>query len=132
MEAYVRKNILNNLTLKIVSLIIAYGFWHVASQMRPIDIWIDVPVCFYTVPHTAKIEAPEQVRINLAGRRDDLYNLDTNNLALHINGAALHVGANQLEISNKTLFLPERIKLVNYSPLNASINVHAQVQSPQS
>jgi len=132
MQASVKKSILNNLTLKVVSFIIAYGFWHIASQARPIDIWLDVPVCFYTVPRAFTLDAPEKIRINLSGRRVDLYGLDTKNLGVHINGATLHAGANMVEISNRTLFLPERIKLINYSPLNASINVRAQEQLLQS
>ena|SRR5579872_1012560 len=129
MQAVVKKSILSNLTLKIVSCIIAYGMWHVASESRAINISLDVPVCFYTVPNTIAIDAPEQVTVHLLGRRADLYALDVQSLALHINGTTLHEGPNALAITPSTLFLPERIKLVNYSPLNAVINVHTKQET---
>jgi len=92
MELSAKKIILSNLTLKIVSLIIGYGFWFTFSQSHTIAINVDVPLCFHSTSKQYTVSAPEYITVNLAGRRSDLLNIDLENLALHVDAAELMVG----------------------------------------
>jgi hypothetical protein len=113
--------ITNNLTLKAVSLIMGYTFWFIWSQTQTTAYSLDVPLCVYNVPESAHIEAPETVSVQIAGKLQDIYHLDLDNLAVHIDGATLHEGSNQCIVKNEQLFVPDSIKMIHYAPSNILI-----------
>lgn len=117
------KNLLEtNLALKIVSFMFGLSFWIIFSAQFADTITVDVPLCFYGTTRTIT-HAPETLRVALSGKRTDLYALDFNALALHINTDSLAVGEQVLEPSAPALFLPSTVKLVHWSPLNPLVTV---------
>jgi YbbR domain-containing protein len=82
-----------------------------------------IPVCFYNIGTKNSIHAPETVAVQLRGTRTDLAAIDTNQLAVHIDATSVSSGKHPLEISNKTLLLPNRIQVVYYSPMNSTIEL---------
>ena len=106
----------NNILLKAGSFIGALIFWYFFSGIHPTTISVAIPVCFYGSTQHQHIDAPEEVTVVLAGKRNYLRNLTQNDLALHINVQELHTGKQSLDLSNAQLFLPESIKLVHYVP----------------
>lgn len=120
----IQKTILSNLTLKILSLIIAYGFWSLLNQSRIIHIETDVPLCFYNCSGDDTVSAPDTITITVSGKATDVRSLDLATLACHINIDDLHAGDNPLRVTRDTLFLPESINLLHYYPANGCIVVH--------
>ena len=130
MNMSMRKTVLNNLTLKIIASIIAYGIWFLLNQSRTISIDVQAPLCFYNGAPTDTVSAPEIISLTLSGKSHDLRTIDLANLACHIDIANLHTGENPLIVSHETLFLPESINLLHYYPSNGCIVVyHANQQS---
>jgi hypothetical protein len=120
---YLNKTIVtNNLTLKALSFIMGYTFWFVWSQTQTMSYTLDVPLCVYNTPETAQFQAPEKVKVQLSGTLQDLYNLDLNNLAIHVDGSTLHEGNNQCVVKNEQLFVPDGIKMTHYAPSNITIS----------
>lgn len=117
--------IANNLTLKVISLIMGYTFWFVWSETQTTKVTLDVPLCVYNVPETAQINAPETISVALAGTLQELNNLDLHNLAIHIDGTTLHEGNNQCLLKNEQLFVPDNIKMVHYAPSNILISYNS-------
>jgi hypothetical protein len=76
-----------------------------------------VPLCWYDIPHTLDLEAPETMVITLTGTKKQLLSLNTHELAIHINAHDMIPGKNYIAITRENLFLPESIKLVHYSPV---------------
>jgi hypothetical protein len=107
---------LANQSLKIISLILGYFFWLTIAQTQNIDIKMDIPLCFYNTPANLDIAAPELIKINLFGKRLDLYNLDFTQLAAHIDAKNITKGDNEVKLSENEIFLHNKIKLVNYIP----------------
>ena len=118
-----KKILCHNAPLKAVAFILGYSFWYILGHGHTINIWLKVPLSFYEIPEHFTLHAPDAVAINLAGKRSDLYNLDKNRLAVHINAHKLSPGYNNLSITAETLFLPDTIKLVDYKPSNILIEV---------
>jgi hypothetical protein len=119
----IQKTVLSNLTLKILSLIIAYGFWSLLNQSRTIHITTEVPLCFYNVSSSSTLSAPDTMTITLSGKAHAIRSLDFENLACHIDGADLQSGDNPLHVTADRLFLPESINLLHYYPANGCISV---------
>jgi hypothetical protein len=78
------------------------------------------------------VKAPETVTLKIMGKRSALCALDVDQLAIHINAARLNNGTNPVAITEQSLFLPESIKLVHYSPSNMTIELVPVMQSVDS
>lgn len=119
----------NNLPLKIMSLLIAYGLWITLNSNYSLQTDVTVPLCFYDVPENWNIQAPEEVTITLQGKRSLLQRLRKEQLSIHINSAELGLGKQPLKFSEKSLFLPKSIKLVHYTPLPVIITIEEKVKA---
>ncbi len=112
-----------NIPLKLISVLLGYTFWYIFGNSHTTTAWITIPLCFYNIPAQQSIQAPETLSVKIAGKRTDLRSLDTNELAIHVNAAHLREGKNVLTITPDTIFLPESIKLVHYSPSNPTVEL---------
>ena len=111
-----KKSLLQNAPLKVVSLIIGYGFWHMFGATHTITQWIQVPLTFYNTDETTTIQAPESVDVQLAATRERLSYINKMELAAHIDASTLHNGPNALELTNEQLLLPTTIRVNNCNP----------------
>jgi hypothetical protein len=123
MALRLRSVFFNNALLKVSSLIIGYALWFPLSESCTIQVTHRVPVCMYNVPSTLTLQAPETVQITLCGKRKDIKALALKDLAVHINGTQLRAGPNPVDVSPTTLFLPDQVKLVSYTPAPSIIQV---------
>lgn len=121
--AKLKKIICSNAPLKIISLILGYSFWYIIGHGSIINIWLTIPLSFYEIPDNITLRAPEMVSINITGKRSDLYSLDKEKLAVHINAHGLSLGYNNVSITTETLLLPDNIKLIDYRPSNILVEV---------
>ncbi len=111
-----KKILSNNAPLKVFSLILGYLVWSIFSSGSARTITQELSICFYNIPKTCTINSPETLKVTLAATRADLYTLNYDALAIHINARDLHIGSNPITLNNDTLFLPDTIKLVHYTP----------------
>lgn len=118
MQLKARNLLLSNSTLKISACIIGFLLWSVLNESQRARVTVSVPVCFYNMPTTGNIKAPEQVNITLSGTHSQLRNLDTQALAIHIDGTKLQQGVNVIDMTPEHLLLPPEINLVKYKPMH--------------
>ena len=123
MQLNLKTELFNNVTLKVLSCLLGYAIWVTIGQSHSTSMQVAVPLCFYAMPENYAVNAPETVTIELRGKRGDLRNIDTQALALHIQADDLQEGPNQIPMSTARLFLPDDIKLINYSPSNSCITI---------
>jgi hypothetical protein len=115
-----KKALTSNISLKLFSVILGYGTWYLLGYVHTITIEKTVPLSFYGVQERT-ILAPETIKLQLAGKRAYLRDLETAELAIHIDGQTLKAGKNNITISNEELFLPNSIKLVHYTPTTIAV-----------
>ncbi len=112
-----------NVPLKVISLLLGYTFWYIFGNSHTTTAWITIPLCFYNVQKENSVKAPEMLSLKIAGKRTVLRSLDARDLAIHVDAARLQEGKNLLTITPETIFLPESIKLVHYSPSNPTVEL---------
>jgi hypothetical protein len=112
---------LANAPLAIISLLLGYSFWYIASYNHMAHVQLTVPLCFSELPQNYSVQAPEKVAITLKAKRSDLYALDRETLAAHININKLLPGKHGIILTEQHLFLPKNIALTHYKPANLSI-----------
>ena len=113
----------NNASLKTISLFLGYSFWHVASINKIIKISATVPLYFSATPDHITVKAPETITITLQGKRSDLYGLEKESLAAHVNISRLLPGKHGIILKEHHLFLPHTISLSHYEPSNLSCTI---------
>lgn len=117
--AMLTKTLINNFNLKIISFMAGICFWYFLSNLRTIEIEYSVPLTLYgTKVDMYNLDTDENITVRLRGYKNDLYGIDFNNLAFHINADTLQNGENHIILTEQDLFLPHTIKLVHYSPSN--------------
>lgn len=122
MIALLKKAVLNNLTIKIFSLIIGYCLWTFLGSIYLQTNTIHVPVCFYNVPNNREVTAqPETIAIQIRGKRADLK--WCSDLALHVNAESFALGQHTVAPSEEQLFLPKTVTMVYYKPLAINLAV---------
>lgn len=114
---------LSNAPLAMVSLLLGYSFWYIASYNHIVTLQCNVPLCFSALSHTYSIQAPEKVAITIKGKRSDIYSLEKKALAAHINVNKLLPGKHGIMLTEQHFFLPKSIVLTNYKPANLCITI---------
>lgn len=120
-----KKLFLTNAPLIIISLFLGYSFWYIASYDQMVTLQINVPLCFAGAVENYTLNAPEKIDITLRGKRADVYALDKEALAAHINTSKLLPGKHGILLTEQHLFLPKNVTLVHYKPANLTITISA-------
>jgi hypothetical protein len=124
-----KKLFLTNAPLIIISLFLGYSFWYIASYDQMVTLQINVPLCFAGAVDNYTLHAPEKIDITLKGKRADIYALDKEALAAHINTSKLLPGKHGILLTEQHLFLPKNVTLVHYKPANLTITISANTNS---
>ena len=126
MKAANLKNLcLNNAPLAIISLLLGYSFWYIASYNQIVTLQLDVPLCFSALPAHVTVHAPEKITITVSGPRANMYCVEEKTLAAHVNINKLLPGKHGIILTEQHLFLPKNIALTNYKPANLCITISA-------
>jgi|SRR5579859_2161722 len=112
-----------NLSLKIFSLLLGVSFWIVFGASHSNILELEVPISFYGDSQNKTVDCPDQITVQLSGKRSDLYTLDIENIALHLNLDEFELGEHLIDVTPEKLLLPNQIKLVHWSPSNPIIMV---------
>lgn len=118
-KTVLKSSLLNNLTIKITSLIIGYSIWAFFSQSYTVHKWVTIPVCYYNTHDKIIKTTPEFLKIKLAGKRKDL--ALCNDLAFHVDAQSLASNEQIIVPNENSLFLPTGVKLLYCSPFKVSI-----------
>ena len=130
MKTILKKLLPDNLPLKLISLMLGYAFWCMLSQSHTAQLHVSVPLTFYNVPETLAIHAPEEIPVTIVGKRVDLWHIDRKTLAIHVDLAGKQAGIHPLQLTAAHLFLPDTIKLVDYTPCNLSVQLNSKEAGP--
>ena len=84
MNFSIKKLIVNNLAIKIISLVCGYSLWLFLGHSLPVTIPLQLPLAFEEHGEDISIDAPETVTIYVHGSRSAVKNLDRSSLAVHI------------------------------------------------
>ena len=108
----------NRIFLKISSLLLGAFFWYVWSGIYPLTRNVSVPLSFYNIPDGAVVTSPEELTVQLRGTRQAFLALDAETLAMYIDAHRFAEGPNNVTVGADSLFLPESVRLVDYTPSN--------------
>jgi hypothetical protein len=124
------KNIfLANAPLLSISFLLGYSFWYIASYNHIVSLQFTIPLCFSELPDIYTLHAPETIGVTLTAQRSDLYALEKEALAAHININKLLPGKHGIILKEQHLLLPKNIALTRYKPSNLCILISENKKS---
>ena len=113
-----------NHSLKVISLIFGYFFWLILANTQPTQISFDIPIYFYGLKDNFEIDSPEKLKITLSGKRLNLCNIDTYQIAAHFDISNYTAsGEYKINVSTADFFLHKDLKVINYFPRNFVIKI---------
>lgn len=121
MSKSIKKYLALKFPLNIVSFVFAYALWCILSGSQVVEHTVCATLSFYNTTSLISIAAPEHVTLTLQGKRSLLKYVRHNALTVHIDARLLTKGTQQLSIDKRTIFLPDSIKLVHYSPTQVTV-----------
>lgn len=107
------KNVLNNLSNKLVAIGFGVAVWYIATEHRVYEKKIAVPVCFYNLRDEVKLNAPESVTITVAGTRRKLLALKPEDCSLHLDAEMFEKPLTCKAINSVDFFVPESVRVVH-------------------
>lgn len=112
---------------KLIAIILGFFLWTIFCKNNTKNISADIPLCFYNTSDNISYSGPENIKVKLVSKYQDLKNFDIKNLSVHVDAQNLKIGSSNLQINEQDLFLPDSIKIVDYAPSNIVINVEQKV-----
>jgi hypothetical protein len=117
----VRNILMNNTTLKLIAIGIGYTVWSLLGAVHYTTQSFTVPLCFYNVPDNISIQAPEEISVQIAGYRNELHTLRSQDIAAHYDAQTLHRGTYTYRFGQENFFLPSTVSVVHCTPSTCEI-----------
>jgi hypothetical protein len=113
----------NRYALLFFALFCTIWYWGICTQEQIRQISLQTPVLFYDVPPEMHIEGDESVMITLEGRKNTLFSLAANEIAVHIDGKKLHWEENRCVLQPEMVMLPVGVRMAHCSPATINLRV---------
>lgn len=119
-----------NSILKVGALLFGYAFWLMLAQNQTLLVQQNIPLSFYLPENEYGLKAPTAISVTLQGKRRELQTLNLNRLSAHIDASELKIpGTYTVQILPEHIFLPNYVKLMNYTPVVTQIEL-AKIEIP--
>lgn len=120
-----KQTVLNNLLLKTTAFIIGYSIWAALSGHQTLRVTKEIPIAFYNVPDSWRIQAPETLKVQVCAKRDALRRISPENLTAHLDAATLHQGENRIHLHDASFFVAKQIAVDHVDPLIVHVSWQA-------
>ncbi|HOJ43863.1 MAG TPA: CdaR family protein [Syntrophorhabdaceae bacterium] len=123
----IKKYVLNNIRLKVLSIFLAILFWFAVSYTGDTKMTLTAPVNLSNLPAHQIIKQidPDQVLLSISGPVSIIKNLRAKDIHIKLDLTDIKAGKNTLNLLKDNVLLPKGIKIENIKP--DTINVETDV-----
>lgn len=123
-----RKLIVRNGGLKVLSLLLATLLWYLAAGQEKMESSFIVPVEFTNVPDTVALEGNslEFIHVRMRGSRSAIQELSPEQIRASVDLRNIRPGDHILTIDNRNIHIPKGVELVSVSPQYLSAKISAR------
>lgn len=116
--SWLKRWLLENWWLKLLSLALAYGLWSVVTQAPPVEIRVSAPLELRYVPAGLEVrgEVPARVRLHLRGPESRLRTLEPEEVAVFINLNTATPGHYRFVLDARNAELPPGVEALSFVP----------------
>ena len=114
---FLRRHVLQNLGLKLISLLLAVGLWLVVSSSPPSEVILNVLLIFRNMPADLEISSPTVpgVQVRVRGPERVVQRLERSSLRAEVDVRGLKAGDHTFDLT-KAVSLPDRLEVAEVVP----------------
>ena len=119
MSAFLKRYVVKNFGLKVLSLVVATGLWFLISRdEQPAEVAIRAPIVFQHVPQQLEIstEAIPEAQIRVRGPERTIRQLRTNEVQAEIDLAGISAGERTFDLTSQQVRHPRDIEIKQIVP----------------
>ena len=118
MTDFLRRFVLHNLGLKLVSLALAVGLWLAVSRDPMSEIPVDVPIEFHNIPANLEISAEHlpQAQIRVRGPERTIHRLQPSDVHVEIDLSHTVPGERTFDLTGRNIRAPYDLEVVQVIP----------------
>ena len=122
---WLKRLLLDNWWLKLLSLLLAYGLWSVVTQAPPVEIRVSAPLELRFAPAGLEVrgEVPERVRLHLRGPETRLRTLQPEEVAVFINLNTATAGHYRFVLDARNAEVPPGVEVVSFVPSEVELDL---------
>ena len=121
-----RSRLLDNLGLKLVSLVLAFSLWYIVAGERGTEIVVSIPLEFRNLPEGLEVieESANQVDVRLRGSSEFLRALSPQAIQAAMDLSDVSPGQNTVYLNASQVDTPYGARVMRVTP--ASVNLHVE------
>jgi YbbR domain-containing protein len=118
MREFVRRNVLHNISLKIISLLLATGLWLAISSEPPSEAALSVAIVFRNMPEDLEISSEHipSAQIRVRGPERSVRRLQPSDVRAEIDLTGMKPGERTFDLTANQISLPDKLRPVQIVP----------------
>ena len=118
MRDFLRRYVLHNLGLKLVSLALAVGLWLAVARDPMAEVAVNVPIEFHNMPENLEISAENipTAQIRLRGRQHIVHQLRSSDVYVEVELGGLKPGERTFDLTDRQIHRPAGLEVVQVVP----------------
>ncbi|HEV2689636.1 MAG TPA: CdaR family protein [Bryobacteraceae bacterium] len=118
MASVFQRVVVQNFSLKLMSVLLAAGLWFVVARDPVAEVEIKVPIEFRSLPENLEIDSATftQAQIRVRGPERVIHRLDTSEVRAEINLANVHPGERTFDLTAQQVHVPQDLEVVQIVP----------------
>lgn len=115
---WLKKFVLHNWWLKLLSLALAYALWAIVTQSPPVEVAVSVPLELRNLPTNLQVTGhiPPRVHVHLRGPERRLRTLAPEEVAVVVDLKGLSPGNHWLQLDARHVEAPPGVEVVHMTP----------------
>jgi YbbR domain-containing protein len=115
---FIRRHVLHNLGLKIISLLLAAGLWLAVSSEPTSEVALDATIVFRNMPENLEISSENvpSAQIRVRGPERTVRQLQSSDVHAEINLTGMRPGERTFDLTAEQIHVPDRIQIVQIIP----------------
>jgi len=118
MKDFIRRRVLHNFGLKLLSLMLAVGLWVAVSRDPVAEVAVEVPIEFHNIPEKLEIESEHipVAQIRVSGRERVIHRLRSSDVHVEIDLSSSKPGERTFDLDAQRVRAPHDVSVVQVVP----------------
>jgi YbbR domain-containing protein len=129
MRDFLRRHVLHNLGLKLISLALAVGLWLAVVRDPVAEVAVDVAIEFHNIPQNLEISSENipRAQIRLRGPERVVHHLQSADVYAEIELSGLRPGERTFDLTAQQIHQPSELEVVQVVPNQLHLNFDARL-----
>jgi YbbR domain-containing protein len=123
MPSLFKRVFIQNLGLKVISVLLAIGLWFTVARSPVAEVEINVPIVFQRVPEKLEIQSLNvaEAQIRVRGPERLVSRLRSTDLSAHVDLATVVAGSRTFDLTPESVRVPEGLEVVQVHPAHVTV-----------